>query len=650
MSDKIKCPKCSKSDFSVQNQGGSTTTFLHCKSCGYKGTKEAWTKQQKDLSASKNPFYKKANEKENDHPYNKMYPETGPWNSCKCGQDYQVGINGDSRLCEACLMQESMKNRIKSKKSPLAKGTVYYKVSQSTSVGDDKKPASDQPNTENDPKAPTQRGFSKKPRKKPERAFGKEDPEEVRRVSMNNPFYKKSQEEVLNDSANKDYIAVFSVYEKGPGDTKTKRVEIPFQAADWTRAKIKARDLIYEEENKNKYDSMRLVQILSLEDNSNSISTNEFSFFSKNNPFYKNSKKDNMKGEKGPESCVSKKEEKNMEGSKGPKGDKGKSGPTKATTNPFYKKSDEQPTECPHCGHHCKGEKCLKCGKEKENLENAIGNKFDEIFSKSNPFYKSSKNIKIAREFSDRSEHGKKMKELSDKNMIYNENPLYSTRNQGNNNNGDDTKREKNEFSDSTMPDEQDHLNPSFNYNTVDRKEYRSSPNPNDFIPGYKDWYDREVDKYYDGWLDDHIENAGGSIPGSNTEKVMNLNDGERAHAPVFPTEAIYEKLLEGRHNFDGDYTRIVANGKTFVLKKADVEEILKTANPKKKKQNEKEINVRSPYSPDVKDGEERRLYNGSDENALFFDPETGKIYHKNGNAFKEKQPVWKTKKEVVKE
>ena len=59
---------------------------------------------------------------------------------------------------------------------------------------------------------------------------------------------------------------------------------------------------------------------------------------------------------------------------------------------------------------------------------------------------------------------------------------------------------------------------------------------------------------------------------------MMNLEDGERAHPPVFPTEAIYEKLLESRHEFDSDYERVVANGETYLIRKADADEIRKMA------------------------------------------------------------------------
>jgi len=108
-------------------------------------------------------------------------------------------------------------------------------------------------------------------------------------------------------------------------------------------------------------------------------------------------------------------------------------------------------------------------------------------------------------------------------------------------------------------------------FDTIDRKDMHSSPDPKQIIPGYKEWYDREVDKYYDGWLDDHIENSGGKIVGSNTEKTMNLKDNERYHAPEYPREAAYEKLLESRHNFDEDYIRFVAkNNKEIRIAKND--------------------------------------------------------------------------------
>lgn len=97
-------------------------------------------------------------------------------------------------------------------------------------------------------------------------------------------------------------------------------------------------------------------------------------------------------------------------------------------------------------------------------------------------------------------------------------------------------------------------------FDPIDRKDMHSSPDPKTFIPGYEEWYNREVDKFYDGWVEDHVVNSGGSVPGSNTEKKMNLNKDERYHAPEFPTEAPTERLLETRHHFDDDYQRFVAD------------------------------------------------------------------------------------------
>lgn len=105
-------------------------------------------------------------------------------------------------------------------------------------------------------------------------------------------------------------------------------------------------------------------------------------------------------------------------------------------------------------------------------------------------------------------------------------------------------------------------------FDTVERKEYRSSPKPEDFIPGYKEWKQTQVDQQYDGWLEDHIVNSGGKLIGSNTEKTMNLNEGEREHTPVYPTEAGYEKLLESRHEFK-DFTTVIASNKQTIISKS---------------------------------------------------------------------------------
>ena len=45
---KLKCPRCSESDYSVEHRGGPTHTFILCHNCGYEGVKEAWEIQQMD--------------------------------------------------------------------------------------------------------------------------------------------------------------------------------------------------------------------------------------------------------------------------------------------------------------------------------------------------------------------------------------------------------------------------------------------------------------------------------------------------------------------------------------------------------------------------------------------------------------------------
>jgi hypothetical protein len=51
----------------------------------------------------------------------------------------------------------------------------------------------------------------------------------------------------------------------------------------------------------------------------------------------------------------------------------------------------------------------------------------------------------------------------------------------------------------------------------------------------------------------------------------MNLKEDERYHAPVYPTEAPSEKLLESRHHFDGDYNRAGASGEEDMKKESSV-------------------------------------------------------------------------------
>jgi hypothetical protein len=118
---------------------------------------------------------------------------------------------------------------------------------------------------------------------------------------------------------------------------------------------------------------------------------------------------------------------------------------------------------------------------------------------------------------------------------------------------------------------------PHSKFDSVDRKDNNTRPDPVDFVPGYEEWKNKQVDEFYDGWVEDHIRNSGGEIVGSNTDKVMNLEDGEREHVPEYPTEAPYEKLLESRHEFT-DYETMIANKTERVIKVADLSLILKQA------------------------------------------------------------------------
>lgn len=73
---------------------------------------------------------------------------------------------------------------------------------------------------------------------------------------------------------------------------------------------------------------------------------------------------------------------------------------------------------------------------------------------------------------------------------------------------------------------------------------------------GYKAWMMREMDRYYPGWVEDHIRKAGGEVVGSDTEhgnRKMNLEDGERRHLPRYPEEKLIEKQLEERQHYVPD-------------------------------------------------------------------------------------------------
>ena len=145
-----------------------------------------------------------------------------------------------------------------------------------------------------------------------------------------------------------------------------------------------------------------------------------------------------------------------------------------------------------------------------------------------NPF------IKEAREFQYTEEQ--KEKKL-DRNMVFPE---------GKRTKKDNQKNDKEMKAGPPTEDESGSDDVYYEYDTVDRKEYHRSPDPDDFLPGHKEWADEQVDKFYDGWINDHIINSGGSIPESNTEETMNLNTGERSH-PSKGLEFLTEKFLEDK-------------------------------------------------------------------------------------------------------
>jgi len=259
------------------------------------------------------------------------------------------------------------------------------------------------------------------------------------------------------------------------------------------------------------------------------------------------------------------------------------------SNNPFVTASINKKA-CPECGcdcdckkEDCKGCTCDKCKAKKET--EASGNPFVKVATSEeikatqeqlantpndpnlqlkrihaisldsiNPFVKKEKVasdgnpfVKEAREFQYTEQQLERKK---DKNMVFPEGKQGTDKKDDDDDDDDDDTKSKGNGSNSSR---------YRNFDTVDRKEYRSSPDPKDIIPGYKEWYDREVDNYYDGWLDNHIENSGGSIPGSNTEKKMNLDGEERNHAPEYPDHAPYEQQLESRHVHDGDLTSVTA-------------------------------------------------------------------------------------------
>lgn len=198
-------------------------------------------------------------------------------------------------------------------------------------------------------------------------------------------------------------------------------------------------------------------------------------------------------------------------------------------------------------------------------------------FASNNPFLKRAEIennpfVKVAREFK-RSPWGQYMKGLSEDNMAFPEDPPGKGKNSGKEKKKDSGKEGAGDTYGGTvgMSTKDDDEFSTYDFNPVDRKEYRSSPKRRDLEPGAAAWEDKEVDKYYDGWVSDHIRNSGGKVIGSNTpvENIMNLDDGQREKG-LGNRDMIYERLLEGRHNFNDDYTFVeVADQKYSISKEA---------------------------------------------------------------------------------
>lgn len=86
-------------------------------------------------------------------------------------------------------------------------------------------------------------------------------------------------------------------------------------------------------------------------------------------------------------------------------------------------------------------------------------------------------------------------------------------------------------------------------------------------ICGYKEWMAREMDKFYPGWVEDHIEKMGGEVSGSETNygnRRMNLDEGERRHLPRYPEEKLIEKQMEVEERHRNNIYKTKTAGKTF--------------------------------------------------------------------------------------
>jgi len=412
----------------------------------------------------------------------------------------------------------------------------------------------DSPNNKNNPAVLHGRETDKKNRKKPESRINPKldetENENTRRVSMRNPFVKKSQD--INEENSLKAKLVNHFNEIGKDTRHADKIVRMIDRGEDPDKILKYFDDVSDNTfgiesvtDENSWVSGYYQDIVLLYANTGDTYDSTLCFDTENQEFFWGSWGDfveSLESEKPEEDDEIEEDEEPEEEPEEGKGN----WRIHSMKNPFLKESNK---------------KIVNFGEKTLIVDNPFIRKAKDLVEH-NPF------IKKAREFK---RTDQQLERKMDKNMVFPESKQDVEDNDENKN--------------TEKLQQQETI-----FDTVDRKDYRNSPDPKTFIPGYKEWYDREIDKYYDGWVDDHIENSGGKVVGSNTEKTMNLNDGERNHPPVFPTEAVYEALLEGRHQLDGDLVKVVAEEKTYTIKKSDVESILKKKIAKEEETNDVSI------------------------------------------------------------
>jgi len=495
------------------------------------------------------------------------------------------------------------------------------------SIADKGKELSDQANVDNDPTIFKLKNINKRYRKDPKERLMSNDTEEVRSISMRNPFIKESifgfgknfkdifEEKTqipysvvrkiifdnIHEYLNKKIIETGKMVPNGPKihEIMSKRVDSIIQKALMISG-INIEISFDEGKKEIFFNNLKQITMENMEEITEGIfpklPDGDVGPMAKKNPFLKESK-------------------------------------LYRSINPFLKESQSN-----------EGTDDLKCTDENIDWENRQD---DLKQSSKNPF------LKEAREYR-RSPRGEMAKMDSEKNMTYPEG-IQVSKDVEDKKDDEDSNNQKSRV----MPKTDFYNDLFYDFDSVDRKEYRSSPKARDLIPGQAEWEDAEVDKFYDGWVEDHIENSGGKIIGSNTEKTMNLNDGEHSHSPVYPTESGYEKLLESRHEFNDDYTKAYASKKKEIMISESALKTLRTIYAEKddidcpdckKKLENKTIEISKPVNPfpKGKDKKDNRLI-GEDDNEYKLDPVSKEVFYSEGHDIGELQPKFKREKVTIK-